>query len=119
MLGHTLSTSAPPTRPASDGTANRRQLWVCGSGPSRERCIQSMARRKQTTARPEKIPMKTERIRKNTSSLKTPSIVENKRREGVTRVTEVDDEEVEGSTPGTRLLIDWQPRASWRLVTAP
>src|SRR5579863_1674809 len=38
-----------------------------------------MARRKQTTARPEKIPIKTERMRKKISSLKTPSSVENRR----------------------------------------
>src|SRR5580693_1488260 len=81
MFGNTCNTSRATTRPASEGTANRRQLWVCGSGPSKARCIQSMARRKHTTARPEKIPMKTERMRKKASSLKTPSRVENKRRE--------------------------------------
>src|SRR5271156_3463872 len=79
MVGNTCSTSTAITKPVSEGTANKRQLWVSGSGPSRARCIQSIAKRKQTTASPEKIPIKTERIRKNTSSLKTPSSVENKR----------------------------------------
>jgi hypothetical protein len=46
-----------------------------------------MARRKQTTARPEKIPMKTERIRKNSSSWNTPSKEENKRRGMWSRAT--------------------------------
>src|SRR5580704_5133462 len=80
MLGKILITRAATTSPARAGTANKRQPWVCGSGPSSERCIQSMARRKQTTARPEKIPINTDRIRKNNSSLKTPSRVENRRR---------------------------------------
>ena len=41
---------------------------------------------------PEKIPMKTERVRKNTSSLKTPSSVENKRRGFGSRACEAIDD---------------------------
>ena len=67
--------------PRALGLQTGANRGFAGADRARARCIQSMARRKQTTARPEKIPMKTERMRKNTSSLKTPSRVENKRRE--------------------------------------
>src|SRR5271166_5262359 len=110
MPGETLITSPATSRATTEGTANKRQPCVWGSGPSRARCIQSMARRKQTTASPEKIPMNTERIRKNTSSLKTPSRVENNRGFVLTRAT-VGVGEAEALTVGTALLIDLQPRA--------
>src|SRR5580692_3542925 len=104
-------TMAATNSPATAGTTNSRQLWACGNGPSRARCSQSMVRRKQTTKSPEKIPMKTQRIRKNTSSLKTPSRVENKWRSTFARTTETDDfpEDVfsEEAMLGAVELIDW------------
>src|ERR1700735_840073 len=80
MLGKILITRAATHSSSGAGTERKRQPEICGSGPGSERCIQSMTRRKQTTARPEKIPINTDRIRKTNSSLKSPSRVENRRR---------------------------------------
>src|ERR1700722_17930797 len=113
MPGKTWITSTATTSPASEGIAKRRQLWVCGSGPSRARWVQSMASRKQTTASPEKIPIKTQRMRKNISSLKTPSRLENNRRGVLARAAGLG---AEAPTIGVGSLIARRPRVFERLT---
>jgi hypothetical protein len=56
--------------PTAVGAPMIRRAVGWGNGPSRAVRLQSMATRKQTTASPEKIPMKMERRRKKRSSSK-------------------------------------------------
>src|SRR5258707_15495756 len=78
-----------------------------------------MARRKHTTARPEKIPMKTERMRKKTSSWKTPSRLANKR--CVVRSRTTDGAGVPSAERGVeaRSLIEWPPHVFAKSEVAP
>src|SRR5665213_1487151 len=59
------------TKPARLGTSNSRVDERVSPDPRRESRDHSMARRKQTTARPERMPMKTDRMRNSRSSRKT------------------------------------------------
>src|ERR1700722_11019838 len=119
MPVNTCSTSTATTTPASEGTAKSRHLWVWGSGPSRARCVQSMASRKQTTASPEKMPMNTDRRRKKPSSLNTPSTAENSRCAGRRPTAEAADEVFEELVVETKSLIERRPRVSGKSERTP
>src|SRR6185437_9941339 len=69
--GKTWMTRTAITRPASVGTRMSRRGLAVISAPSRYILHHSIAYRKQTTARPEKIPIDTEMMRKNRSSRNT------------------------------------------------
>src|ERR1700687_5189293 len=55
-------------KPTPVGVAIRRQVCASSTGPSNQILVQSIARRKHTTARPENSPMKTASRRKKRSS---------------------------------------------------
>src|ERR1700751_627952 len=68
-------TRTATSSPTAVGAPTMRQDDGCGNGPMSAMRLQSIATRKHTTASPEKIPMKTERIRKKRSSAKLVSKV--------------------------------------------
>jgi len=68
--GKRWMTRMATSRPTAVGAPMRRRAVERGSGPMRVMRLQSMATRKQTTASPEKIPMKMESKRKKRSSSK-------------------------------------------------
>src|SRR5579875_4180526 len=64
-------TSTAIARPVSDGASSSRSLDGSGFEPSSAMLHQSMAYRKQTTERPAKTPMNTDKMRKKRSSRNT------------------------------------------------